>query len=33
MPPWSVPEPELTLFVTPGGKIAGYTIGNDMSPA
>jgi len=28
---WSVPEPELTLFVTPGGKIAGYTIGNDMS--
>ena len=28
---WSVPEPELVLFVTPGGKIAGYTIGNDMS--
>jgi 2-dehydro-3-deoxy-D-arabinonate dehydratase len=28
---WSVPEPELTLFVTPRGKIAGYTIGNDMS--
>jgi len=28
---WSVPEPELTLFVTPGGKIVGYTIGNDMS--
>src|SRR5258708_23394870 len=28
---WSVPEPELTLFVTPKGKIAGYTIGNDMS--
>lgn len=28
---WSVPEPELTLFVTSGGKIAGYTIGNDMS--
>src|SRR5271170_5251303 len=28
---WSVPEPELTLFVTPAGKIAGYTIGNDMS--
>ena len=26
-----MPEPELTLFVTPGGKIAGYTIGNDMS--
>jgi len=28
---WSVPEPELTLFITPGGKISGYTIGNDMS--
>jgi len=28
---WSVPEPELTLFITPRGKIAGYTIGNDMS--
>jgi 2-dehydro-3-deoxy-D-arabinonate dehydratase len=28
---WSVPEPELTLLVTPKGKIAGYTIGNDMS--
>jgi 2-dehydro-3-deoxy-D-arabinonate dehydratase len=28
---WSVPEPELTLLVTPGGKITGYTIGNDMS--
>jgi len=28
---WSVPEPELTLFVTPHGQIAGYTIGNDMS--
>jgi 2-dehydro-3-deoxy-D-arabinonate dehydratase len=28
---WSVPEPELTLFVSPGGKITGYTIGNDMS--
>jgi 2-dehydro-3-deoxy-D-arabinonate dehydratase len=28
---WSVPEPELTLFISPGGKIAGYTIGNDMS--
>lgn len=28
---WSVPEPELTLFVNPGGEIAGYTIGNDMS--
>lgn len=28
---WSVPEPELTLFVNPRGMIAGYTIGNDMS--
>src|SRR5579872_1706774 len=28
---WSVPEPELALFISPGGKIAGYTIGNDMS--
>jgi 2-dehydro-3-deoxy-D-arabinonate dehydratase len=28
---WSVPEPELVLFITPAGKIAGYTIGNDMS--
>jgi 2-dehydro-3-deoxy-D-arabinonate dehydratase len=28
---WNVPEPELTLLISPGGKIAGYTIGNDMS--
>jgi 2-dehydro-3-deoxy-D-arabinonate dehydratase len=28
---WSVPEPELTLLVSPTGKITGYTIGNDMS--
>ncbi|MGA2047881.1 MAG: fumarylacetoacetate hydrolase family protein [Terracidiphilus sp.] len=28
---WSVPEPELTLLVTPAGRITGYTIGNDMS--
>jgi 2-dehydro-3-deoxy-D-arabinonate dehydratase len=28
---WDVPEPELTLVVTASGKIAGYTIGNDMS--
>ncbi len=28
---WSVPEPELTLVVSSGGKIVGYTIGNDMS--
>ena len=28
---WNVPEPELTLLITPNGKITGYTIGNDMS--
>jgi 2-dehydro-3-deoxy-D-arabinonate dehydratase len=28
---WNVPEPELTLFVSPQAKIVGYTIGNDMS--
>jgi 2-dehydro-3-deoxy-D-arabinonate dehydratase len=28
---WSVPEPELTLFINPSGTIVGYTIGNDMS--
>jgi len=28
---WSVPEPELTLMVSPGGEILGYTVGNDMS--
>jgi 2-dehydro-3-deoxy-D-arabinonate dehydratase len=28
---WNVPEPELTLFINSTGKIAGYTIGNDMS--
>lgn len=28
---WSVPEPELTLVVTPELKLAGFTIGNDMS--
>jgi len=28
---WNVPEPELTLLVSPGGRITGYTIGNDMS--
>ena len=28
---WSVPEPELTLMVSPRGRIVGYTIGNDMS--
>jgi len=28
---WSVPEPELTLLLSPAGRILGYTIGNDMS--
>ena len=28
---WSVPEPELTLLISPKGRILGYTIGNDMS--
>jgi 2-dehydro-3-deoxy-D-arabinonate dehydratase len=28
---WTVPEPELTLVITPSGKIIGYTVGNDMS--
>jgi 2-dehydro-3-deoxy-D-arabinonate dehydratase len=28
---WNVPEPEFTLFINSAGKIAGYTIGNDMS--
>jgi len=28
---WNVPEPELTLLVSPSGRITGYTIGNDMS--
>ena len=28
---WNVPEPELTLVVSPALKIVGYTIGNDMS--
>jgi len=28
---WDVPEPELTLLISPKGKILGYTIGNDMS--
>jgi 2-dehydro-3-deoxy-D-arabinonate dehydratase len=26
-----VPEPELTLLVSPKGRILGYTVGNDMS--
>src|SRR5262249_46575646 len=28
---WSVPEPELALFISPDRRIAGYAIGNDMS--
>jgi 2-dehydro-3-deoxy-D-arabinonate dehydratase len=28
---WSVPEPELTLVISPSLKIVGYTVGNDMS--
>jgi 2-dehydro-3-deoxy-D-arabinonate dehydratase len=28
---WSVPEPELTLFINRLGSIEGYSIGNDMS--
>lgn len=28
---WNVPEPELTLAITAGGTIFGYTLGNDMS--
>lgn len=28
---WDVPEPELTLVVSPTGRILGYTVGNDMS--
>ncbi|MEZ6134568.1 MAG: fumarylacetoacetate hydrolase family protein [Pirellulaceae bacterium] len=28
---WNVPEPELTLVLSPRLKIVGYTIGNDMS--
>jgi len=28
---WNIPEPELTLVISPAGKINGYTIGNDMS--
>ena len=28
---WMVPEPELTLLISPAGRIQGYTIGNDLS--
>lgn len=28
---WSVPEPELTLVISPRKQLIGFTIGNDMS--
>jgi 2-dehydro-3-deoxy-D-arabinonate dehydratase len=28
---WNVPEPELALVINTSGKVAGFTIGNDMS--
>ena len=28
---WSVPEPELGVVLSPGMKVVGYTIGNDVS--
>lgn len=28
---WNVPEPELALLISPGGRLVGYTLGNDMS--
>jgi 2-dehydro-3-deoxy-D-arabinonate dehydratase len=28
---WNVPEPEMALLISPGGKIVGYTAANDMS--
>jgi 2-dehydro-3-deoxy-D-arabinonate dehydratase len=28
---WNVPEPEVALLISPGGRIVGYTAGNDMS--
>lgn len=28
---WCVPEPELTLVISPDLRIVGYTVGNDMS--
>jgi len=28
---WTVPEPELALYIAPDRRIVGYTIGNDMS--
>ncbi len=28
---WMVPEPEMTLVISPGGRLIGTTIGNDLS--
>jgi 2-dehydro-3-deoxy-D-arabinonate dehydratase len=28
---WSVPEPELALVISPGLKVVGFTVGNDVS--
>ncbi len=28
---WDVPEPELTLLISPMGKVQGFTVGNDVS--
>ena len=28
---WNVPEPEVALAINSGGRIFGYTVGNDMS--
>jgi 2-dehydro-3-deoxy-D-arabinonate dehydratase len=28
---WMVPEPEMTLVISPGGKLIGTTVGNDLS--
>jgi 2-dehydro-3-deoxy-D-arabinonate dehydratase len=28
---WNVPEPELVLFADSGGRLIGYTVGNDVS--
>lgn len=28
---WMVPEPEMTLVISPGGRLIGTTVGNDLS--
>lgn len=28
---WSVPEPELALYISPAKKLVGFSVGNDMS--